>query len=109
VSTRLNLRFALQIGAATLAFSSVAMAAGTVTLVNDNWDSICTVQVTTGINAPKGNPEVFTNVQRRWSIVRPERVCYRRTADPKVCNSGLTEWRCSGATVSSGNEKFSLR
>jgi hypothetical protein len=93
---------------------SVAHAlAGDVKLVSDTLDSVCRVEVTWGANAPDGTPvEQFLEVERNWSISKPDRLCYRRASTPDNCDSGMTQWntrwRCAD-NANSGTEELSLQ
>ena len=87
--------------------------AGDVKLMSDTWDSICGVETTWGPNAPDGTPvEHYYDVERNWSITKPDRLCYRRASTPDNCDSGMTQWktpwRCA-ANANSGIEKLSLQ
>jgi len=67
--------------------------AGDVKLVSDTLDSVCRVEVTWGPNAPDGTPvETHIEVERDWSISKPDRLCYRRASTPDNCESGMTQW-----------------
>jgi hypothetical protein len=89
--------------------SSVAARAGSVNLVSDTWDNICTVEVMTGLNAPQGGQVTpFSNVTKGWHMLAEERICYRRSGNPTDCKSALSLWSCS-SNPGSGTDEFSLR
>ncbi len=100
--------------ACVVTLCSIAYAlAGDVKLVSDTLDSVCRVHITSGPNAPDGTPvEHYSDVQRNWSITKPDRLCYRRASTPDNCDSGMTQWntrwRCA-ANASSGTEELSLQ
>ena len=100
--------------ACLLALGAMADAlAGEVKLVSDTWDNVCRVEVTWGADAPNGTPvEHHTDVARNWSVVKPERLCYRRASTPDNCDSGMTQWNTSwkcAARTDSGIEELSLK
>lgn len=78
----------------TLATASSVMA-GTVTLQSPKFDNICKVQITTGNNPPSQFKKTYSNVPKGFSISGEDRLCYRRSAQPNVCDSGFTEWSCA--------------
>lgn len=86
---------------------------GDVKLVSDNWESICGVEVTWGPNAPEGTPvEYHYDVPRNWSIIKPDRLCYRRASTPDNCDSGMTQWKTQWKCAvkdGSGTEELSLK
>jgi len=105
-----QIKHQILLAAVTMAHLFVAPAAfaGTVVLISDTWDNICRVEVTTGINAPNTSVQPFSGVRPGRVTSGTDRLCYRRSNDPRNCSSGLTEWRCS-AKLTSGTENFSLR
>jgi hypothetical protein len=87
--------------------------AGDIKLVSDTWDNICRVEVTWGPDAPNGTPvEHHADVSRNWSVIKPDRLCYRRASTPDNCDSGMTQWntpwKCAAKT-GSGIEEMSLK
>ncbi len=83
--------------------------AGEVRLVSDTWDYICKVDLVFGINAPQsGKKRSFNDVPYGFSIQGTDRICYRRSADPDNCGSGLGPWNCK-AKLTSGTKEFSIR
>jgi hypothetical protein len=99
----------LFLAAVLIGLSASPVWAGNVNLVSDTWGSICKVEVISGSNAPEqGSPEPFSNVQSGWSLLRADRICYRRSADPNDCNSGWTDWRCDSELLDE-TDTFSLQ
>lgn len=73
--------------------------AGQVRLVNNTWDSVCWVDIASGLDAPN-------TPYRRQSPVPPgvvatvtDRLCYRRPGNPSDCNSPATNWNCASQIV----------
>jgi hypothetical protein len=89
-------------------FFSNQVFAGSVKLISDTWETICFVEVTSGANAPKTPVETFRDVKKDWSITRDSGICYRRSENPKDCNSKMRDWSCS-RNPTSGVDNFSLR
>jgi hypothetical protein len=82
--------------------------AGTVVLVSDTWDYICKVEVMWGMNAPQEGPsQTFSGVKKEWKFEKPDRICYRRSGDPRNCDSHLTSWTCCSHLIS-GKDECSL-
>ena len=81
--------------AGTLVSASVPhVFAGDVKLVSDTFDSLCGVEVTWGPSAPNDTPvELHSDIAKNWSIVKPEKLCYRRATTPDNCESGMTQWK----------------
>ena len=100
--------------ACVVTLCSIAYAlAGDVKLVSDTLDSVCRVEITWGQNAPDGTRvEQFLEVERNWSISKPDRLCYRRASTPENCDSGMTQWntrwRCAD-NANSGTRELSLQ
>lgn len=84
--------------------------AGDVKLVSDTFDSLCGVEVTWGSNAPNDTPvELHSDIEKNWSIVKPEKLCYRRPTTPDNCDSGMTQWKTPWkCAVSSGSGSTEL-
>ena len=82
--------------------------AGTVELVNDTWDYICTVEITKGINAPNTSISRRSGVGRGLVTTATDKLCYRRSSDPRNCDSSLSVWTCD-SKLTSGTKTFSLR
>lgn len=87
--------------------------AGDVKLVSDRWDTVCRVEITWGPNAPDDTPvEYHADVQRNWTITKPDKLCYRRPSTPDNCDSGMTQWktqwRCA-VKDGPGTEELSLQ
>ncbi len=98
----------------SMVLGSMAQAqAGDVKLVSDTLDNVCAVDITWGVDAPNGTPvEVHADVQKNWSITKPDRLCYRRASTPDNCDSGMTQWKTQwkcAAKAGSGTEELSLR
>jgi len=74
-----------------MALGSDAMA-GEVRLVSDTMDKVCRVEVTSGADAPDTAIETHTDVEKGWSISKPDKLCYRRASTPDNCDSGMTQW-----------------
>ena len=93
--------------------SIASTVAGDVKLVSDTWDSVCMVEVTWGENAPEGTPlEQYPDVQRNWTITKPDRLCYRRPSTPDNCDSGMTQWKTKwscAVKAGPGVEELSLK
>lgn len=92
-----------------VAASITLASAGDVKLVSDNWDIVCRVEIVWGPDAPDGmQVEHHADVQRNWSITKPEKLCYRRPSTADNCDSGMTQWktpwRCATATDSGVTE-----
>lgn len=68
---------------------------GTVRLVSSVWDYIAVVQTVEGLNAPNGPVQTYNAVQRNWSADFTDKVCVRRSANPRDPNSGFTQWSCA--------------
>lgn len=87
--------------------------AGDVKLVSDTLDTVCRVEITWGPDAPNGTPvESYADVARNWSIIKPDRLCYRRPSTPDNCDSGMTQWKTQwkcAAKADSGIQEFSLQ
>jgi hypothetical protein len=87
-------------------------AAGEVKLVSDTIDKVCRVEVTSGSDAPNAAVETYTDVEKGWSITKPDKLCYRRASTPDNCDSGMTQWntrwRCA-EKAESGIEELSLK
>lgn len=86
--------------------------AGDVKLVSGTLDTVCSVEVTWGPDAPNDTPvEFHTDVSKNWSITKPDKLCYRRPSTPDNCESGMTQWktqwRCA-ANAGSGIKELSL-
>ena len=68
--------------------------AGDVKLVSDTWDTVCSVEISWGSKAPDdAQAEHHVDVERDWSITKPDRLCYRRASTPDNCDSGMTQWK----------------
>ena len=87
-------------------------AAGEVKLVSDTIDRVCRVEVTSGSDAPNAAVETYTDVEKGWSITKPDKLCYRRASTPDNCDSGMTQWntrwRCA-EKAEPGIEELSLK
>lgn len=88
----------------SLLFTVSIATAGEIILVSENWDTICTLEVATGLNAPE-NPdstEEFRRVRSEGGIVFTgfDRLCYRRSLIPDDCYTSLNEWSCYTNTTS---------
>jgi hypothetical protein len=109
-----NIGFPAGILACLLTLASITLVdAGEVKLVSDTWDSVCRVEITSGPDAPNDAPvEHYSDVPRNWSIIKPERLCYRRASTPDNCESGMTQWntqwKCA-ARSEPGVEEISLQ
>lgn len=90
-------------------FVSSFAQAGQVRIVSDVWDYIPVVEFCTGLNAPQRclRHDVVQGVERGYVYVGPEKVCYRRSADPYNANSVLNHWTC-GTHLISGSWTYSL-
>lgn len=93
--------------------ASAPSRAGDVKLVSDTLDSICSVEVTWGPEAPNDTPvEYHSDVAKGWSITKPGPLCYRRPSTPDNCESGMTQWktpwRCAKGEAT-GGEELSLK
>lgn len=82
--------------------------AGTVVLESTVWGYICEVDVTTGIDAPNTSVVSHTDVRDGWSVSAEDKLCYRRSRDPRQCDAGMTDWTCVTQIVS-GTETTSIR
>jgi hypothetical protein len=79
--------------ACMLALRSIApAAAGEIKLVSYTIDMICRVEVTSGPDAPNAPVETYNDVEKNWSITKPNKLCYRRASTPDNCDSGMTQW-----------------
>ena len=98
---------------ALISASSPHAFAGDVKLVSDTFDSLCGVEVTWGSNAPNDTPvELHSDIEKNWSIVKPEKLCYRRPTTPDNCDSGMTQWKTPwkcAASSGSGSTELSLQ
>lgn len=87
--------------------------AGNVKLVSDAWDSVCQVEITWGPDAPNGTAvEFHSDVPRNWSIIKPDKLCYRRPSTADNCDSGMTQWKTQwkcATNAGSGIKEFSLQ
>jgi len=95
---------------AFLSFSNGSQA-GTVSLVSNTWDFICTVEVSVGLNAPNTQEvQTFKDVQRGQLVYSKatDRLCYRRSGDPENCSSFLNDWRCDASLLDGGHVDFEL-
>lgn len=81
--------------------------AGEVVLESDNWNYICEVEVTTGIDAPNSDILEFTDVRDGWKFSAEDKMCFRRSRDPRICGGGLTLWTCA-TQITSGTNSISL-
>lgn len=98
----------IAVALATVAILTIPAQAGNVKLVSDTWDNICKVEVMWGLNAPQeGRRQSFSNVQKGWSITKADRICYRRSGDPRNCSSQMTAWTCCSQLIS-GTDECSL-
>ena len=107
MSLRILFAFILATGAVPFAF------AGDVRLVSDTLDMVCSVEVSSGADAPnEAKAEFHLDVKKGWSITKPDKLCYRRPATPDNCDSGMTQWRtqwkCAEST-GSGTQDLSLK
>ncbi len=98
----------------TLVSASISYAvAGDVKLVSDTFDNLCGVEVTWGSNAPNDTPvELHSDISKNWSIVKPEKLCYRRPTTPDNCDSGMTQWKTQwkcAASAGAENTELSLQ
>jgi hypothetical protein len=104
-------------GAAILAGAVAALwlaeaGAGEVRLISDTLEKVCRVEVASGADAPNTAVETYVDVQKGWSITKPDKLCYRRASTPDNCDSGMTQWNtrwtCAEKT-GAGVEEISLK
>jgi len=102
---------------APLAFAGAMLlpalaSAGEVRLVSDTMEKVCRVEVTWGSAAPNTAVETYTEVEKGWSITKPDKLCYRRASTPDNCDSGMTQWNTRWACAEktdAGIEELSLK
>ena len=107
MSTRWLLRFWILF----LALPVPALA-GDVKLISDQFELVCSVQVSSGPDAPNDEASEFhTDVRKGWSITRPDKLCYKRPTTPDNCESGMTQWRTAWRCEESkeGTKEMSLK
>ena len=87
--------------------------AGEVKLVSDTLELVCSVEISSGADAPNEEKSEFhPDVRKGWSITKADKLCYRRPSTPDNCESGMTQWRTQwkcAESAGSGSVTLSLK